>query len=158
MLLNVLRALLPCILLLGTACTSQQASLTDGPPQHLVQSAREFFEAYTRDLRAHNRGRLAQYYDPNGAIIVIAGQRRFYSRAALDTFYRGAWTAPAYFAWDTLAFDSLSSDLVLVTGTFKWLVPERPDTARYIYASILQAVDSGLAIRLEHETPAPRPR
>jgi hypothetical protein len=156
--MNAFGTLLSGMLVLGIACKPQRASSTDGPPEHLVQSAREFFDAYTRDLRAHSRGRLADYYDPNGAVIVIAGHRRFYSRAALDTFYRGAWQPPAFFAWDTLAFDSLSPELVLVTGRFRWLVAENPDTARYIYASILQAVDSGLAIRVEHETPAPRPR
>ena len=90
-----------------------------------------------------------------GALIVQAGQRRFHSRAAIDSFYRGPWHGPAYFAWDTLAFDTLPSDLVLVTGRFRWLAAGATDTTRFIYSAILQPVDSGLAIRVEQETPAP---
>jgi|SRR5438128_9859502 len=156
-----MNALLPIIagsLAVAAACDGQHPRSTDRPPADLLRSAAQFYEAYSQDARTHQRDRLAHYYAPNGALIVLAGQRRFYSRAAIDSFYRHTWQGPAYFAWDTLAFDSLGADLVLVTGRFRWLAPGATDTAQFIYASILQTVDSGLAIRVEHETPAPRRR
>ena len=156
--MNFLRTGIPALLLVHASCSPQSRPPTSGLPQDLVRSASDFYEAYGRDLRAHNRAKLAQYYDPNGAVIIFEGQRRFSSRAALDTFYRRTWPAPAYFDWDTLAFDSLSPQLVAVTGAFRWLPTGSRDTARYLYASILRAVDSGLVIRLEHETPAPTKR
>lgn len=99
--MNLLRAGIPAFLLLDASCSPRERPLADGPPRHLVQSAIEFYEAYGRDLRAHNRGKLAQYYDPNGAVIILTGQRRLFSRAALDTVYRGPWPAPAFFDWDS---------------------------------------------------------
>jgi hypothetical protein len=137
------------------ACTSPRSASTDRPSNDLLRSAAQFYDAYVQDVRAHRREKLAQYYHASGALIVLAGQRRQLSRAAIDSFYRGVWQGPTYFAWDTLAFDSLSSQLVLVTGRFRWLAPGARDTTRYVYAAILEAVDSGFALRLEHETPAP---
>jgi len=137
------------------ACDRRHPSATDTPSQDVLRAAARFYDAYSEDARAHRREKLAQYYAPNGALIVLAGQRRFYSRAAIDSFYRGPWQGPAYFAWDTLAFDTLSSNLVLVTGRFRWLAAGARDTTRFIYAAILQTADSSLAIRVEQETPAP---
>ena len=140
---------------LVTSCTSERsASGTDGPPPDLLRSAARFYDAYGKDLREHRRERLAQYYAPEGALFVIAGRRMQVSRPGIDSLYKG-WEGPAYFAWDSLRFDSLSPSLVLVTGGFDWQVRGSRDTARFIYASILQAIDSGLAIRFEHETPKP---
>src|SRR6266849_10564540 len=153
-----MKALLPIVagfLAVVAACNRQPPRSTDRPSEDLLRSAVQFYDAYSQDARAHRREKLAQYYAPSGALIVLAGQRRFYSRAAIDSFYRGTWQGPAYFAWDTLAFDTLSSNLVLVTGRFRWLARGTTDTTRYIYASILQMVDSDLAIRVEQETPAP---
>ena len=66
-----------------------------------------------------------------------------------------AVTTPAFFAWEALAFDSIAPGQVLVTGGFLWQSAGQPDTARFIYAALLEAVDSGLAIRFEHETARP---
>jgi hypothetical protein len=138
-----------------SACTSKAPKFLDRPPEDLLRSAAQFYDAYGKDLQAHRQGKLAQYYHPNGAIVVVAGRRQHYSHATLDSIYRGSWQGPAYFSWDTLAFDSLSPGIVLVTGRFSWLASGATDTSRFIYAALLQAVDSGLAITFEHETPAP---
>lgn len=58
---------------------------------------------------------------------------------------------------DNLEFDSLDAPHVLVTGFFRWQGVGAPDTSRYIYASVLEAVDSGFVIRFEHETAGGRP-
>ena len=139
------------------ACRPHAAPPADQRSGPLVRSAEQLYDAYVRDIRAERRGSIAQYYDPRGALIVIGGDRRYYSRAAIDSFYRGPWQGPAFFAWDTVAFDSLAPDLVVVTGRFRWLRRGASDTARFIYAALVQPTDSGLAIRMEHETPAPPP-
>lgn len=64
--------------------------------------------------------------------------------------YLNEWAAPQFFAWDSLRFDSLSTSQVLVTGGFRWQAQGQPDTTRFIYAAVLAAVDSGLAIVFEH--------
>ena len=129
---------------------------SDGPPPDLIASANRFYDAYAKDLRAGNGGALAQYYAPQGALIVIGGHRMQLTRSNIDSIYRTSWKGPAYFAWDTLSFDSLSPGLVLVNGGFRWQAAGSRDTAQFIYVSLLEAVDSGLALRFEHETPSPR--
>jgi hypothetical protein len=126
---------------------------TDGPPPDLIASANRFYDAYARDLRAGHGGALAQYYAPQGALIVIGGHRMHLSRSSIDSIYRTSWKGPAYFVWDTLSFDSLSPSLVLVNGGFRWQAAGSRDTTQFIYVSLLEAVDSGLALRFEHETP-----
>jgi hypothetical protein len=131
---------------------------TDGPPQDLLASAARFYDAYARDLRGGHGGALAQYYAPEGAFIAVAGHRMRLSRSSIDSIYRTSWQGPAYFEWDSLTFDSLSPSLVLVTGGFRWQAADSRDTTPFIYVSLLEAVDSGLALRFEHETPKPRPK
>ena len=50
---------------------------------------------------------------------------------------------------------TLSRRQVLVTGGFLWQSAGQQDTAHYIYAALLEAVDSGMAMRFEHETARP---
>jgi len=134
---------------------SQPAPHTDAPPPDLLASAGRFYDAYARDLRGGHTGALAQYYSPEGAVIVVAGHRMNLARSSIDSLYRTSWKAPAFFAWDSLTFDSLGSRLVLVTGGFLWQAAGSPDTTHFSYTSLLEAVDSGLALRFEQETPRP---
>jgi hypothetical protein len=46
---------------------------------------------------------------------------------------------------------------VLVTGGFLWQGAGEPDTAKFLYAALLEAVGSGMAIRFERETTRPAP-
>ena len=134
------------------ACSPPRPERTDGPPADLVASARRFFDAYGDAVRAGRKEALAQFYAPSGAVRVLDGRRQRLTRAALDSIYRGGWQGPASFAWESLEFDSLDTDRVLVTGFFLWQARGASDTSRYTYAALLQAVDSGLVIRFEHET------
>ena len=145
-------------LLAVATCRPHAAPATDQRSEPLVRSAEQLYDAYVRDVRAGRRGSIARYYDARGALIVVGGHRRYYSRAAIDSFYRGPWQAPAFFAWDTLAFDSLAPGLVAVTGQFRWLRRGTTDTARFIYAAVVLPADSVMVIRMEDETPAPPPR
>jgi hypothetical protein len=141
---------------LTIACsTPPRATPTDGPPGDLVASATRFFDAYGNAVRAGRSDALAGFYAPSGAIRVLNGQRERLTRSAIDSMYRGGWQAPAYFAWENLEYDSLDAERVVVTGFFRWQARGAADTSRFTYAALLQAADSGLAIRFEHETATP---
>jgi hypothetical protein len=142
-------AIVSCV---ATACASPRPETTDGPPADLVASAGRFFDAYGEAVREGRTDALAKFYAPSGVVRVLDGQRKLLTRSALDSVYRSGWQAPAFFAWESLEYDSLDSRQVLVTGFFRWQARGTPDTSRYTYAALLQAVDSGLVIRFEHET------
>ena len=133
-----------------------------GPPAPPVLSAERVAEAralfynYETALRAGQRDRLASFYAPSGAVIVINGRRQFQTPAQIDSTYRGGWQPPVFFAFDSLAYDALSGGDVLVTGRFRWVRAQQPDTLRVVYLAVLQQTPSGPRIRVEHETVVPR--
>ena len=143
--------------LVACSSPSPDVSTVDGPPANLEASTRELFTRYEAAIVAHRRDALAGFYHPDGAVRVINGHTTRSSRAQLDSAYRGPWTPPAYFAWEALEYDSLDPGSMLVTGGFRWTRAGSADTARYLYAAVVQAVDSGMAIRFEHETVRPAP-
>lgn len=124
-------------------------------PADLEAAAASMYEGYTSAIATPRREAIAGFYHPDGATRVINGVANRRTRAALDSSYRGPWSPPAYFAWDTLAFDSIGPGQVLVTGLFRWQGAGQQDTMPWIYASLLHATDSGLAIVFEHETIRP---
>ena len=146
-----------CIGLLLTACTSPPAdrAVLDDPPADLKASSAELYQQYAAALNAPRREALARFYHSAGALRVLNGVRRALSRAELDSIYRGPWNPPEYFAWQGLTYDSLAPGLVMVTGGFLWKAKDRPDTARFLYTALLEAVDSGMMIRFEEETVRP---
>lgn len=146
------------ILALG-ACTSQSPSIQsrDETSIALTTSAAALYEAYGRAVTTPERAAIASFYARDGVIRVLNGTTVHTSRAALDSMYRGRWSPPAYFSWDSLAFDSLSPTQVLVIGGFRWQASGQPDTTRWLYAGLLEAADSRLVIRFEHETMRPTP-
>lgn len=138
------------------ACSStERPPAIDGPAAGLKASAQELLARYEGAIRAHRREVIAGFYHPEGAVRVLNGTTTRSSRAQLDSRYRTAWMPPAFFAWEELSYDSLDPRTVLVTGGFRWARAGTTDTARYLYAAVLQAVDSGMAIRFEHETTRP---
>jgi hypothetical protein len=147
------------IAVIEPACAPNQERplLVDGPPADLKASAASLYEQYGAALAAARRGALAAFYHHEGALVVLNGVARRHSREQLNRKYLNAWTPPTYFAWEDMAFDSISPSQVLVTGGFQWQASEQQDTTRYIYAALLVAVDSGMAIVFEHETKRPVP-
>src|SRR5687768_11189051 len=150
------RGRLLLLVLLACSPSSSVPASTNGPPADLEATARELFAQYEAAIKTGRRDAIARFYHVDGAVRVINGTTSRMSRAQLDSVYRTTWTPPAFFAWDALAYDSLDPGSVLVTGGFRWARPGASDTANYLYAAVLQAVDSGLAIRFEHETLRPR--
>ena len=151
--------LIAAIVGLGTvviACASNQTRSTETPSHDLSADARAFYEAYGAALKAHRRDTLVQFYSPQGAVIVFNGARMQLTPSGIDSIYRGRWQGPAFFSWDSLAYEVIRPQQVLVTGQFRWQPPGSADTARYIYLSILEVTDSRMAIRVEHETLMPR--
>lgn len=143
------------VALLACSPSSESPPSVDGPPADLKASARELFAQYEAAVRLHRREVIARFYHFEGAVRVINGTTSRMGRAQLDSVYRTTWTPPEFFTWEELSFDSLDPRTVLVTGGFRWARMGATDTARYLYAAVLQAVDSGMAIRFEHETIRP---
>lgn len=113
------------------------------------------YRAYGEALTTPRPEALSGFYHPEGALIVLNGVATRPTRQQIDARYRTAWTAPAFFAWDSLAFDSIAPGQLMVTGNLRWQSRGQLDTSRVIYAALLVAVDTGLAIRFEHETVVP---
>lgn len=129
----------------------------DGSPVDWRASASAFYDAYGSALSTPHREAIASFYHPDGALRVLNGHASRQTRAAIDSSYRGSWSPPTFFAWDALAFDSIAPGEVLVTGGFRWQSAGQPDTTKFVYAALLEVVDSGMAIRFEHETARPAP-
>jgi hypothetical protein len=142
----------------GVACAPRTAPspiVQDGPPPDLIASTERLYQQYGAALSAGRRGVLANYYHYLGARIVFNGVHRRVSRDELRQRYLTSWTPPAFFTWEALTFDSLSTSQVLVTGGFRWQSAGQRDTSRFIYAALVVAQDSGMAIVFEHETLRP---
>ncbi len=152
-------AVLTTFAVLTTSCAPRPApgSPPDGMPADLKARAAAFYEAYGSALATPRRGDLAGFYHQDGALIVFNGEARRSTRAELQSRYQGSWSPPAFFAWDGLTFDSIGPGEVIVTGGFRWQGAGQRDTVPYVYAALLVAADSGLAIVFEHETLRPRP-
>lgn len=150
-------ALLPLVVLFVLGCAPKPADPTvlDGAPADLKASAAALYEQYGEAVRTSKREALPRFYHPAGALRVINGNTRRLTRQGLDSMYGGTWTAPAFFVWEDLAYDSIAPGQVVVTGGFRWAAAAKPDTARWLYAALLESVDSLLVIRFEHETPRP---
>lgn len=136
-------------------CACRPASVgrrSDHAPADLVASAQSFYKAYEQALKTGDKARLGPLYHPAGAHIVVNGRPTFWTRAGLDSAYRNEWTQPTFFTWDSLRFEAHPPTRVLVYGRFRWAFATRPDTTAFAYVSILEMVDSTLAIRFEHET------
>lgn len=146
--------------LLLAACASPQATplMLDGPPADLKASSAELFQQYGAAISLPRREALAGFYHYAGALRVFNGERRALTRAELDSIYRGPWEPPEYFAWEQLTYDSIAPGFVIVTGAFRWKARGVPDTVRFLYTALLEAVDSGMTIRFEEETLRPPPR
>lgn len=143
------------LVFVATGCgvqPAQRSVATDGPPANLAAAADSLYQEYARVLRTGDRGRIAQFYAPRGAQRVLNGHSRRLTQAAIDSLYRYRWSPPAFFAWDSLQFETLPPSRVLVVGRFRWQGTGQADTGSYAYAALLEAVDSGLAIFFEHET------
>ena len=124
-------------------------------PAIMVQAARTFYAGIERSLRSGDRAALLRLFSADGLLMVLDGVTTHYTPAALDSLYGPAWQPPAYFAWDSLRFEVLPPDHLAVLGEIRWLDVGARDTLRYLYVGLIRAVDSGFAIRIEHETRAP---
>jgi hypothetical protein len=144
-----------CSTLVGCSSTSQD----DAALRPFSETAaREFYQRYEASLKAHRGDTIAAFYHSDGALIILNGVRAHRTNAGLDSIYRLQWRGPVFFAFDSLRFEPLGTQRVLVTGGFRWLRSQSPDTGRFAYLSVLERTASGLRIRVEHETRLPPQR
>ena len=144
-------------LILACSPANDRRPVNDQPPHDLIPSTRRLYDQYQAALRTGQRERLASFYHPDGAVFVINGRHMVMTtRQEIDSVYtRSPWRPPDYFAFEELVFDQLSSDDVVVNGAFLWQSSGALDTTRFRYAAFVTAIDSGMAIRFEHETAVP---
>jgi len=122
----------------------------------LVREAREFMDAYARDLREGDRDGIIGRYDPRGAYFMGMGRKELAPMDSIRARYRGRWRPPAGFEWQDLSYEVVGPDAVVVAGRFVWSVSaERSVT--YSYTGLLLRRDGRLHIRLEDESTAPPP-
>ena len=134
-----------------TACSAPEGRSGE-PNSHSEADVGAFYNSYETALKAQRRDTLAHFYHPDGATIVFNGGRMQLTHAGLDSLYKGPWQGPRFFAFDSLHSQPIGPSLVLVTGGFRWLSPESPDTGKYVYLSVLEQTAAGLRILVEHET------
>ncbi len=108
-------------------------------------------------MRVARRSAIAAFYRRDGALVVFNGVPERSTREELRRPYEGAWSPPAYFAWENLTYDPVSPTHVLVNGGFRWRAVSERDTVRYVHAAMLATADSGMGIIFEHETLRPKP-
>ena len=137
------------VLLLMFAATAAVAQPQAQPP--VVAEARQFMEAYGRDLARGDRKAISDRYDRAGAFFLVAGGREFVSHDALAKDYREKWTPPVSFEWQDLHFDAIGDEAVVVNGRFVWGLKDRKQV--FTYTGFLRRQEGALRIRLEDETP-----
>ena len=123
----------------------------------LVARAQGFMQAYARDLAAGDRQAVARRYARRGAIFMSGGRKEELSFAQLAQDYASRWTPPASFQWQSLAYELVGEQSVLVTGGFSWATRAGAEPVAYGYAALLVVEDGELRIRLEDETPQSPP-
>jgi hypothetical protein len=120
-----------------------------------MSATRAFYDSYAAALQSHRRGELADFYHPQGATIILNGERNVSTHDEIARRYRERWQGPDFFAFDSLRFEPLGAAHVLVSGAFRWLSRQSADTTRYIYLALLENTSAGPRIRVEHETRRP---
>ena len=107
---------------------------------------------YARLLLAGDRTAIAALYDPDGALLVLNGQRIEASPAEIVQRYGAErWQPPASFQWRNLHFEAAGPEAVAVLGEFIWGETNRPPVIG-TYHALLRRGERGLVIRIEDET------
>ncbi|HYC50902.1 MAG TPA: hypothetical protein VEB19_07340 [Gemmatimonadaceae bacterium] len=150
-----MRAISGIALLVVAAC-GPRTTPTPAPPDLRAQAA-AFFEHYTVSIRNGERQRLASYYMPTGATVIVNGRGKFETPSQIAAIYQGeGWQPPASFVWEGLQFEQLNDRQVAATGHFVWVSRAGAESIRVVYFGLLENTADGLRIRIEHETVAPR--
>lgn len=118
-----------------------------------VIEAKAFMASYRDELLAGDRAALADRYIHDGSFVVGGGENIYSSQAETTAFYAGPkWQPPEAFSWNSLSYEALSLDAVVVTGTFTWDPKGEAGPRTIAYTALLRRDDDGtLRIRLEHE-------
>lgn len=122
-------------------------------PSAVEAEAQAFMKAYADDLRAHRREAIAARYSRKGAFFPAETAAPL-SLEAIGNAYRGkGWKGPGTFEWRDLAYEVLSPDAVVITGSLLWGADSTVRTVAY--TGVLVRESGALRIRVEHESPRP---
>lgn len=142
--------------ILATAASEASAQSSSKRSADAIQATAEHYRAYGDAIAKGRRADIANFYSPQGALVIVDGVGRESSRAELDARYKDPrWVPPAFFQWDSLSYRPLGGQLVLVTGSFVWVSAAKSDTLHYLYTSIVAAGGKGRGITFEQETRRP---
>lgn len=120
--------------------------------RQLVREAADLMDEYARRLRAGDRAGIAALYDPDGAVLVMNGQRIYADRPDIARRYADErWQAPTSFEWRTLHYEAVGPDAVVVLGEFAWSDAGGPPATGF-YHGLLRRDGDRLFIRIEDET------
>jgi len=148
--------------LLGVAACAPAPHVNPAPQPSpgaaaLVIEAQAFMAAYANDLRAGERARIADRYDPRGAWFVGQGRKELVPPDSIRAMYQGSgWHPPVSFEWQDLSYEAVGPDAVVVAGRFLWGVSAERRLP-FSYTALLLRQDGRLRIRLEDESGAPPP-
>ena len=148
-----MRTILTAIVLIASPVPAlAQATPQTAAEAPIVAEARAFMAAYAEDLRHGDSDAIVARYDRRGVYFPMDAVP-FQSFAAVGALYRGEdWTGPKSFEWQSLAYEPLSPDAVMVTGSFLW-GRETGEISPFGYTGLLIRQNGVLRIRLEHESP-----
>lgn len=123
----------------------------------LDAEAQAFMVDYADDLRRGDASAVAARYDPAGAYELRAGLSMLTTHEALTARYATDWQPPARFEWRDLAYEVVSPEAVVVSGTFAWYRARDAAPGIQSYVALLRrpSAGSGLKIRLEAEAGRP---
>jgi len=109
-------------------------------------------EAYARELLAGDRAAIAARYHPDGAYFLIDGRKEYASQEEIREKYTGdKWSPPVFFQWSDISVEPITSDAVIVLGTFQWgAQPGRPPLT-LSYNALLRRHEDAFRIRIEDE-------
>jgi hypothetical protein len=139
-----------------TALSVLPSSCASSPPEgELLREVERLMAAYAVDLEGADREALGRRYDPRGVHLIFNGENEFLSFDSIGAIYRGEWQPPGRFRWDTLTYELLGPDAVLVVGSFTW-EGEGIEGLPVSYTGVLMRQPGGeWRIRLENEAIPP---
>ena len=132
------------------------ATLASGDQEkELKEAAQAFMEEYAKELRNHDTKAISSRYDESGAYLLGNGRKQFESFDSIKSHYRENWNGPLSFDWEDLSYDALASDIILVTGKFKWGDSHSTKPIVFSYTGILKYHEGSFRILLEDESASP---
>ena len=127
------------------------ATAQNMPMSATERELRQFYDAYTEDLRQRRPEAIANRYDARGYFSLGNGTKRFVSFEDNKKQYMTRWTGPKNFDWKDLSFEVLSPTPAADAGLFDW-TSASGQKETLSYTAILTKQSGQWRIRIEDES------